>query len=373
MERRKHASAPRRVAVLRALALLVLVPGSCAAATTEENAHDGRGLALISVVVGLAIVVSLVGALLLRTRRGRSPAGHENLSSGTQPRGTTARSRVLLMPPLANAPARAAYRRQLSGEPSRQDTARYPLGSRLRGDDVPRNAQLWRLAPDGQQRPESPRLRRLEPEGSPIDDRAQLPLAAPLSATAPRKAHAPAVSEQPAPAPARDTRIMLTGRGDATVQLNKLVPGPAVVHITGNEAAHFFCVHTLSTQDELVTTLDPYDGVRALDWNGGESTGFEVRATGPWTISVLPLASVPSFDTVFRGENDSVVHFAGEGASADITGNEDGRYFSVRAFSAGQARALVNTTEPYSETAPISAGPHLFEVRAVGHWTIAVR
>lgn len=166
---------------------------------------------------------------------------------------------------------------------------------------------------------------------------------------------------------------MLTGRGDATVALTKLVPGPAVVHITGNEAAHFFGVHTLSTEDELVTTLDPYDGVRALDWDGGESTGFEVRATGPWTISVLPLASVPSFDTVFRGENDSVVRFAGDGASADITGNEDGRYFSVRAFSAGQVRALVNTTEPYSETAPISAGPHFFEVRAVGHWTIAVR
>ena len=45
----------------------------------------------------------------------------------------------------------------------------------------------------------------------------------------------------------------------------------------------------------MLNTIDPYDGVRLLEGDGAESTGFDVRATGPWTITVTPVTASPAF------------------------------------------------------------------------------
>jgi hypothetical protein len=166
--------------------------------------------------------------------------------------------------------------------------------------------------------------------------------------------------------------IVLTGSDDAEVKLTKNAPGPAVVHITGNAASRYFGVRTLGTEHDLVITLDPYDGVRSLDRDGGESTGFEVRATGPWRIEVLPLSAIPTFNTSFKGEGDMVMRFTGNGSVAEITGNNEGRYFDVRGFGAHGTARLVNTTQAYTGSRRISGGPQFFEVQAVGSWTITI-
>ena len=85
---------------------------------------------------------------------------------------------------------------------------------------------------------------------------------------------------------------MLTGADDAVVELARNAAGPAAVHISGNSASRYFAVRAVGTEDDLVISLRPYEGVRSLNWNGGESTGFEVRATGSWRIEVLPLSAI---------------------------------------------------------------------------------
>jgi hypothetical protein len=165
---------------------------------------------------------------------------------------------------------------------------------------------------------------------------------------------------------------VLTGSGNAVVDLIKHAPSPAAVRITGNRESHHFGVRALGTEDDLVVTLRPYHGIRPLDWSGAKSTGFEVTATGPWRIEVLPLSAVPRFSTSFKGKGDAVVQFAGDGSLAKITGNDTRQYFYVGAFGPQGTESLVNTTEPYSGSCQISREAEFFEVRAIGSWTITI-
>jgi hypothetical protein len=167
--------------------------------------------------------------------------------------------------------------------------------------------------------------------------------------------------------------IVLTGSNDAVVKFAKKAPGPAVVYITGNAACRYFGVRILGTEHLLVNTLGPYEGVRSLGWDGGESTGFEVRATGPWRIEVLPLSVIPTFNTSVKGDGDMVVRYTGDGSLAEITGNKNGRYFDVRTFGAHATDRLVSTSQPYAGSRQISGRPQFFEVQAVGSWTITVK
>ena len=122
--------------------------------------------------------------------------------------------------------------------------------------------------------------------------------------------------------------IVFTGSGDGIVQLTKNAPGPAAVRISGNQTSNHFKVRALATQDVVVVTTGPYQGVRPLDWDGGNSTGFEVT-NGPWRIEVMPLSAIPTFDKSFKGDGDQVIHFTGDGSVADSTPNDNGRIFNV--------------------------------------------
>ena len=149
---------------------------------------------------------------------------------------------------------------------------------------------------------------------------------------------------------------------------------PAVVHISGNSASEYFAVQTLGTNNVLVKTMEPYDGIRPLDWDGDESTGFKIWATGPWRIEMLPLSAIPTFTRSFNGSGTMVVHFTGTGSLVRITGNNEHQHFEVRALSAyGPYRRLVDTTRPHAGECQISRGPQIFEVQATGPWTITLK
>jgi hypothetical protein len=186
-------------------------------------------------------------------------------------------------------------------------------------------------------------------------------------------AAAAAAAEKRSAEEGHNATIVATGSADAVVKFTKNAPGPAVVYITANAASRYFGVRILGTEHYLVNTLEPYDGIRWLDRNGGESTGFEVRATGPWRIEVLPLSVIPTFNTSVKGDGDMVVRYTGDGSLAEITGNNDGRYFDVRAFGAHGIDRLVSTSQVYAGSRQISGGPQFFEVQAVGSWTITVK
>ncbi len=184
---------------------------------------------------------------------------------------------------------------------------------------------------------------------------------------------AAAAAEERSAEESHNATIVLTGSTDAVVKFTKNAPGPAVVYITGNAASRYFGVRILGAEQHLVNTLEPYDGVRWLDRDGGEPTDFEVRATGPWRIEVLPLSVIPTFNTSFKGDGDMVVRYTGDGSVAEITGNKDGRYFDVRALGAHGTDRLVSTSQPYTGSHQISRQPQIFEVQAVGSWTITVK
>jgi hypothetical protein len=186
-------------------------------------------------------------------------------------------------------------------------------------------------------------------------------------------APAAAAAEEHSADESPSTTIVLTGSNDAVVRFVKNAPGPAVVYIIGNTASRHFGVQTLGTEHHLVNTLAPYEGVRSLDWDGGESTAFQVSATGPWRIEVLPLSVMPTFPTSFKGDGDAVVSYAGSGSLVEITGNDHGRYFDVRVFGAHGTEHLVSTSQPYTGSHQIGGGPQFFEVQAVGSWTITVK
>jgi hypothetical protein len=167
--------------------------------------------------------------------------------------------------------------------------------------------------------------------------------------------------------------LVFTGSGDAVVKPSTHFAGPWAVKISGNSASRYFNVQALDSEDDLVITLHRYWGIRSLNWNGGECTGFKIRAHGPWRIELLPLPRVPSFRTSFEGEGDMVVRFTGHGSRAEITCNDVDRFFNVRARTPESTQSLVNTTEAYSGTHQISGETQYFEVQAIGPWTITVR
>jgi von Willebrand factor type A domain len=237
----------------------------------------------------------------------------------------------------------------------------------------PHDQQQWQRSPDDNQpRTRAPDsvLRRAAAKTSSEPPPATLP----SGTGSGMAAAAAAAAEERSAEEGHNATIVATGSADAEVKFTKNVPGPVVVSITGNAASRYFGVRILGTEQYLVNTLEPYEGVRWLDRDGGESTDFEVRATGPWRIEVLPLSVIPTFETSFKGEGDMVVRYTGGGSLAEITGNKGGRYFDVRAFGANGTDRLVSTSQPYAGSGQISGGgPQIFEVQAVGSWTIAVK
>lgn len=368
-----------------------------AAGPPSEQWPAGRVLWPISIVLsGFVLIALAVRALLLRARRrafadsGAPAVGaagpHASTTFQAPPLAMPGRTDLHHRPPPDVAPPRAP--------PTAPATSPLPRRSRPRPFSATHGLRSAPYAPGSQpeqQAPRHPPHGQQQGQGSPDDNqpRTRAPdgvlrraavetSAEPAPETLPSDiasgmAAAPVAAEERSADEGDNATIVLTGSHDAVVKVTKNAPGPAVVYITGNAASRYFGVRTLGTEHYLVYTLDPYDGVRSLDWEGGESTGFEVRATGPWRIEVLPLSAVPSFNTSFKGDGDMVVRYTGDGSLAEITENNDGRYFNVQTFGAHGTDRLVNTCQAYTGSRQISGGPQFFEVQAVGSWTITVK
>ena len=200
------------------------------------------------------------------------------------------------------------------------------------------------------------------------------PTSTPRPTRTPRPTDTPAPTLTPTPAP---EPIVLTGSGDDIVDVEKW-PGPALARITGNSAGAHFAVINYDAQgnqiDLLVNTTDPYSGMRPLDLlDSQHTTQFEVKATGDWTIEVLPfLENATSVDVpgTVSGTGDAVLILLDEAATASVTGNAAGSHFAVLGYGGLFPDLLVNTTEPYDGEVRVAAGSRVFVVTAVGDWTI---
>ena len=369
-------------------------PGDAAEPSEREPA--GGQLRLIAIgLVGLALIVLALLALRLRTRR-RAPAGTKEPSVAVTGLRASSNSHVSELATIKNGDMRPAF--PPNGAPSGTLTTapiirpQEPRSRRGSLTDAVRGMRsaLHALASQAEQELEQPPSQNGKQPHAPDDGRTRP--RAPVSPTRRSK-----ISAEPRAAPLlsrigskiaarvagaeneqsaeriREATVVLTGAGDTEVELARNAVGPAAVHISGNSASRYFAVRAVGTEDDLVITLRPYQGVRSLNWNGGESIGFEVRATGSWRIEVLPLSAIPKFNGSFNGDGDMVVHFTGDGSLAEIIGNDAGRYFHVHTLGPDGTDRLVNTAQKYSGSSQISSGPQYFEVQAIGHWTINVK
>ncbi len=213
------------------------------------------------------------------------------------------------------------------------------------------------------------------PTDTPAPTNTSAPTNTPAPTSTPKPTNTPAPTNTPTLTP---TPIVLTGTGDAIVDVEK-ESGPALVHITGNASSSHFAVINYDANNEqidlLVNTTDTYDGVRPLDFLDGQQTyRFEVKATGVWTIEVLPLSSIHKL--VIPGEvsgtGDYV--FAINGGTPDtavITGNANSRHFAVLGYGSTKD-LLVNTTDPYNGTVLLSSDLIIIEVDSESDWTITI-
>lgn len=169
------------------------------------------------------------------------------------------------------------------------------------------------------------------------------------------------------------------GAGDSVIDLPSHCI--CVAHITGNKGSRFFSVSTLDANgqdvDLLVNTTDPYDGYRPVDFlDTQQSVRLKVTATGAWAIVLVSLSDFDRLRAIpghIEGLGDDLVIL--DGTNPDlltISGNADSRFFSVSSWSRTANDLLVNTTDPYSGTVPVSHDAVLLEITASGKWSIDV-
>jgi hypothetical protein len=197
--------------------------------------------------------------------------------------------------------------------------------------------------------------------------------AAASSSRAAAAASASAAAEAAAPKPP----TVFTGSGDDVVTITKPAGATVVIAtITGNDAGRYFGVKAVDgDMDTLVNTTDPYNGTTLLDANRGGTTQLQVQAVGPWSITLTDMRSAPTFTSAApqTGAGDAVLIYQGSRGVARIQGNAEGRYFGVKAYGSGGAgNSLVNTTDPYTGSVPMPAGPAIVVVTANGDWSIDV-
>jgi hypothetical protein len=372
--------------------------------TKQAAPTEGRGIARLVPLVVAGLIVLAVVALVLRTRRRASvassplaaaapPQSSEQPVEGVPPQSSTAPAPVLAMPATeeedgvlsSNGAPSSTVATAATTSPPQPPSRRGSLSAAVQGR---RSAQLAlnsaleqqiRHTTEDQQQRAAPEAKQAKQSKGAARPQAETTSAESQTSTRPSGVAPtilePAATEEQQSVPERhDMKTVLTGSGDAVVEVTKTAPGPAVVHISGNSASEYFAVRTLGTNNVLVMTSEPYDGIRPLDWDGDESTGFEILATGPWRIEMLPLSAIPTFTGSFNGNGNMVVHFTGAGSLARITGNNERQHFEVRALTAyGPYRRLVDTTRPHADECQISRAPQIFEVQATGSWTITIK
>lgn len=170
--------------------------------------------------------------------------------------------------------------------------------------------------------------------------------------------------------------VTYTGSGDDVVEIAPYPETLYVFEISGNEAESNFIITTYTDSGDrgalLVNTLDKYHGITMDDdFNVGS---IEVKAEGDWTIVQRSMydMDVMTAGQTYSGSGDRIVLVSGGGSTASITGNEAETNFIVRMFNAqGRSSLLVNELGKY-EGKVMAKDPIIFEVKAVGDWSIAL-
>jgi len=215
------------------------------------------------------------------------------------------------------------------------------------------------------------------------------PTQQPTSTAVPTHTPPPPPTHTPIPTPTQPPLpdpLPLEGTGENVVDLDWPCGTPGLLHIIGNQESRHFAVESLDavgdTVELLVNTTDPYDGWRTLNWTDECAVRLHIKAAGPWTATLYPIAPLPEIQphaltlpATYAGTGDDVIILTqGTPDLATITGNDNSRYFGVFAWigSRSSDSILINTTDPYQGTIPLKPDTFALEIRASGPWTIDI-
>lgn len=164
-----------------------------------------------------------------------------------------------------------------------------------------------------------------------------------------------------------------TGTGDAVVAL----PADSAAGLVRavHEGSANFSVQVLDAQNQptldlLVNTIGAYTGITAYGLNGdmgAPGVALKITADGPWSIDVGPIGY--SAELPAAGAGDDVFLYAGGAANVAFSYDGPGNFTVLEYTDGGVGMGvLVNEIGAYTGTVPISGGPSVIRVGAVGTW-----
>jgi hypothetical protein len=185
---------------------------------------------------------------------------------------------------------------------------------------------------------------------------------------------APAEPAESAPEPSVDAEpalfepLILEGTGDDVVTFPAESDRILVAKISYSGGSNFV-VRAFAeggSPDLLVNTIGAYEGTRPLNFEApvGE---FEIKASGPWTITISDFREQPEFNGSASGSGDQVLRVPNlSGPMAVSYAGESN--FVVRSWGSS-TDLLVNTIDAYSGTVRMGETAAL-EIVSSGPWTL---
>jgi hypothetical protein len=182
----------------------------------------------------------------------------------------------------------------------------------------------------------------------------------------------PTATNTPEPQP-----IVLTGNGDSVVDVNKW-PSVALMKATYTGGSNFMVSNYGAAGNQidlLVNTIGSYTGFQIIDfYDDDQTTRFEVTASGPWEIQILPISAIrhATAPGVVQGYGDDVVIL--DGGVTDLF-KADASQATSNFIVYGLADSyylLFNEIAPYSGTKVSEGDTMLIQVKATGSWLIEV-
>lgn len=185
-------------------------------------------------------------------------------------------------------------------------------------------------------------------------------------------------------APATTTTIPdqpFAGNGDQVITLPAGLTDARLAVIT-YQGGRNFVVKALGSSgrdDLLVNTIGAYSGTVIVNLTGAGAgvDGFEVGASGPWTLTLRDLSSARRLPAEsggrIDGTGDDAVVFTADGRTPlAISCGACSSNFVVRAIGK-RANLLVNEIGAYDGTVLAPAETVMLEVNATGAWSITVQ
>ena len=171
--------------------------------------------------------------------------------------------------------------------------------------------------------------------------------------------------------------IHYSGSGDSVLEIDE-PDGMYVFQISGNESGNHFAVKSYDENGEsldlLVNTTSVYNGTTLGSTNGVKL--LEISANGEWSIDLVSIYNMPSISAgeTYSGANDTVIQINTDGLTAEISGNENERHFSVKSYDINwnYIDLLVNTTDICSGTVMLTNSPDFLVINADGSWSITL-